>query len=580
MACEAWVIQGGVMTKAGDCLANGDNAWGYVCRLLFSALLIAAGGGVRGQTMPDPARLREQLNVPPATSSTNSLPEMTGNPTAGVPAGLQAIRVWLQDISIEGNTALTAADLERAFAAYRGREVTGTEIFALAQSLTTQYRNAGYFLSTVVVPPQSLAQGRLTLRVIEGYVSEVFIEADEKLRPFLVQIGERIRHSRPLRADVLERYLLTAQEVPGLQLRSVLTPSKAPGAADLTLVARLRRLEGQVSLDNYGTRYLGPNQVSVGLALNQVLTPTDQLRYLGAGSGDTEMSYHQLTYSKLLDEQGWRLGATLFQARTQPGDTLAIQDIRGRADGVSLQLSYPLQRTRHQSAWIRLAFDSTDIDTDVLGVRTVEDRIRVLRLGWSWQRFDRWDGSNSLDVDYSQGVGGTSRSDLLKSRVGADGLFSKWTFEYTRQQPLADGWSLHAGVAGQWTGDTPLLSSEQFALGGRRYGRAYEPAELVGDRALALRLESRRNGRGSWPGLQAYQGYVFYDLGQVTQLGVLAADAPATRSLASAGVGVRLSLFAQITAQLEAAWPLTRPLSSAGEQGKAARLLGALSMRF
>lgn len=545
---------------------------------IFGCLGLVAGMAL-AQPVTDPGRLRERFDTPPVAAPL-ALPELSGGPRDVVPEAVRAVRVTLSMVVVEDATVFTAQELSALAAPYVGRPVTGADIFGLAQAMTAHYRNAGYFLSTVVVPPQSLADGRLTLRVIEGYVNAVFIEGDERMRPHLAAIGERIRASRPLRADVLERYLLTANEFPGLQLRSVLTPSDVVGAADLTLIAKVAPLEGYASVDNYGTRYLGPNQATVGVSANQLFGINDQLRYLGVGTGDTEMSYHQLSYAQVLNEQGWRLGLTLFQARTRPGDSLALQDIRGRADGVSLMVAYPLMRTRNQSVLARLAYDSTDIDTDTLGVRTIEDRIRALRVGLSWQTLDRWDGQNTLDVDASQGVGGTDKSDPLKSRVGADGMFSKLTFEYVRFQPFTARWGLSLGLGGQWTGDTPLLSSEQYALGGRRYGRAYEAAELVGDRAIALRLEPRYAATTSASWLPAYHLFGLYDVGQVTHVGTLADDAPVTQSLASAGLGARLFMAGHVTAQVEAVWPLTRPLASAPDNGKAVRLLGSLTVRF
>jgi hemolysin activation/secretion protein len=137
------------------------------------------------------------------------------------------------------------------------------------------------------------------------------------------------------------------------------------------------------------------------------------------------------------------------------------------------------------------------------------------------------------------------------------------------------------GVMGQWTGDTPLLSSEQMALGGRKIGRAYESAELVGDRGLALRMEPRYQAASSLSWLPAYQLLGFYEIGEVTQVVVQSAGTPATQSLASAGVGARLFLAGNLTAQLEAAWPLTKPLaSSSPDSGKTMRLLASLMVRF
>lgn len=551
--------------------------------LLVAALCWLSLAGAQPVTPPpavDPGRLRERFEPTPEPATAPRLPELKGAAGAPLPEEVRDIRVTLRSIRILGATAYTPEQLREQTDAYLGREISGADIFNLAQALTARYRNDGYFLSLVIVPPQQLADGTLTLRVIEGYIASVQIEGEARVRARLLALAEKIMASRPLQAHVLERYLLLANDLPGLQLRSVLAPSQTPGAADLTLIASVKTYEGFASVDNYGSRYLGPNQATLGLTVNQLFGAHDQLRYIGVGSGDTRLAFHQLSLSQVVTPEGLRLAVTVSQARTRPGDVLQPYDVHGRLDAVAFSMAYPWLRTRNQSLQGRLVYDSADTDTDILGSRTTEDRIRALRAGLSWQRLDVLDGQNVLEVDLSQGVGGTSKGDALKSRVGADGLFSKLNFDYTRFQPWGAHWGLTFGLAGQWTGEQPLLSSEQFALGGRRFGRAYEAAELVGDRGLALRLEPRYAGASTLPGLRAFHLLGFYDIGEVTRVGSLPADTPATQSLASAGVGLRLFPSARVTAQLEAAWPLTRSVASSPDEGKRVRLLGAVTVRF
>ncbi len=528
----------------------------------------------------DPGRLRQRFDVPVPPATGVQLPELKAAGAEGLPEAVKAIRVTLHEIRIDGATVFTSEQLRTQTDAYLGREISGSDIFGLAQALTAYYRNAGYILSLVVVPPQSPGDGVLTLRVIEGYIAEVYVEGDARVSSELLTMAAKIKASRPLQAQVLERYLLIANEFPGVQLRSVLSPSQAVGAADLTLIASVKPIEGFASVDNYGSRYMGPNQATLGVSANQLLGVNDQWRYIGVGTGGTEMAYHQLSYSQTLNGEGVKVGVSVSQARTQPGDTLRAFDVRGRSETVSLSLGYPLLRTRNQSVLTRLVSDTTDIDSDVNGSRRTEDRIRALRAGLSWLLYDRFDGQNTLEVDLSQGVGGTTQGDALKSREGANGMFSKLVFDYTRVQPLSARWALTLGAAGQWTGDTPLLSSEQFALGGRRFGRAYDAAELVGDRGLAVRLEPRFSNSTTQPWLPAYQLLGFYEIGEVTKVGVQSAGTPATQSLASAGFGARLFLVGNVMAQLEAVWPLTKPLANSGGNDKAVRLLASLMVRF
>lgn len=552
---------------------------------VLAAVLLLSAWGVQAQAVVPPAtaepgRLRERFEAPPAAPTDARLPELKGATEAVVPDAVKALRVTLRAIRVEGSTVYTPAQWQVHTAPYLGREISGSDILALAQALTVQYRNDGYFLSVVIVPPQSLADGTLTLRAIEGYVASVRIEGDPRLRPLLEELAAKIQASRPLSAQVLERYLLIANDLPGVRLRSVLSPSQTVGAADLTLVASVKDVEGFASIDNYGTRYLGPNQATLGLTGNQLLGVNDQWRFIGAGTGNTQMSYAQLSYSQVLNVEGLMLGLSASQARTQPGDTLRAFDVRGYSDAAALTLSSPWLRTRNHSLLARVTYDHADIRSDILGARASDDKIRALRTGLTWRRLDALDGQNSLDVDFSRGLGGTQGGDALKSRVGADGHFSKLTFDYARYQPLGARWGLSTGLAGQWTADTPLLSSEQFALGGRRYGRAYEAAELVGDRGLALRLEPRYAVPVGGSTLRSYHLFSFYDIGEVSKVGNQSVSTPVSQSLASAGFGARLFMAGPATAQFEAAWPLTRPVASLPGDGKAVRLLASLLIQF
>lgn len=538
------------------------------------------------QTLPataDPGRLRERLDSQPQPARTAEPPIVRRQRADAMPDSFKSVRLTLKTIRIEGATVLPAARLQAQADTYTGREVTGSDILELAASLTALYRNEGYILSLVIVPPQTISDGTLTLRVIEGYIDRVSLQTGKgvgaSLHARLAEIGEKIRASRPTQAAVLERYLLIANDFPGIELRSVLSPSPERGAADLTLIATAKQFEGFTSVDNYGSKYLGPGQLSVGVTGNQLLGVNDQWRFIGVGTGDTEMLYGQFAYSQILSSEGLKVSAAVSSGATQPGDILKPFDVRGKADTVALSVSYPLLRTRNQSVFARATYESTDINTDVLGTRTVEDRIRVVRLGLSWRVLDLLDGYNALDVDFSQGLGGTAEADVLKSRVGASGIFNKLSFDYERSQFIAPTFDVSVGLGGQWA-DTPLLSSEQYAIGGRRFGRAYEPAELVGERAVAFRIEPRYHGSSSIQELNSYQLFGFYDIGQVWRAGDQTAGTPDSQSLASAGFGTRLFLTPKVVAVVEAAWPLTKPLASSPDHGKEVRLLGSVMVRF
>ena len=142
-----------------------------------------------------------------------------------------------------------------------GPAVPTSEIEGARLELLKRYRDAGFPLVTVAAALTS--DGTLRYTVTEGRITEVKLDGDigpagSKVLDFLnnlVQPG-------PVNAARLERWLLMAQDVPGVSLQTVLRPSESePGS--LTLVARVSRsaVSGYVAADNRAYRFSGPEQV-------------------------------------------------------------------------------------------------------------------------------------------------------------------------------------------------------------------------------------------------------------------------------------------------------------------------------
>ena len=100
----------------------------------------------------------------------------------------------------------------------------------------------------------------------------------------------------------------------------------------------------------------------------------------------------------------------------------------------------------------------------------------------------------------------------------------------------------------------PLYSSEEFDYGGTEFGRAYDPAEIVGDYVFAFGLEL------NYLGIERYKDfklnpYIFYDIGKVYNLDTGGIN----ESAASTGFGLKFLYNENISFDLGMAWPLTRP---------------------
>jgi hemolysin activation/secretion protein len=95
-------------------------------------------------------------------------------------------------------------------------------------------------------------------------------------------------------------------------------------------------------------------------------------------------------------------------------------------------------------------------------------------------------------------------------------------------------------MAGQYS-DRRLLSVEEFALGGSRFGRAFDFNELTGDRGFAGAVEASYRLGDLKRGPRRIEVFGYVDGGKVFQVGS-AAKAEGNRSLMSVGLGNRFTV--------------------------------------
>jgi hemolysin activation/secretion protein len=145
---------------------------------------------------------------------------------------------------------------------------------------------------------------------------------------------------------------------------------------------------------------------------------------------------------------------------------------------------------------------------------------------------------------------------------------------FARYQKLSDVWSVKMSAAGQFA-STPLLSSQEFYLGGIAFGRGYETGEVSGDNGIASSLELRFDQVLTNNSLKGYQLYGFIDRGMVWNFGEGIHN---SLTLTSIGGGVRLYLSDELRADVAISAPLD--YRSPGNIGRNPRILFSLSKFF
>ena len=194
-----------------------------------------------------------------------------------------------------------------------------------------------------------------------------------------------------------------------------------------------------------------------------------------------------------------------------------------------------------------------------------------LSFGWSGDRADKW---GSWNFDYGQNIFlaplASARTNF-QSTAGtsaAGGTYASFSLGVSREEKLPDNWSLLMRSSGHWA-TAPLISNEQFPLGGTAGVRGYQEGENYSDAGWRLSLDLRAPPHqvGAFPvaggSVPAFaRPSIFMDYGEGYQL---ERQTPAPERQWGTGFGVFLTAGQHFEARLSLGWALHgTPVTSVG----------------
>ena len=178
-----------------------------------------------------------------------------------------------------------------------------------------------------------------------------------------------------------------------------------------------------------------------------------------------------------------------------------------------------------------------------------------LFFGWDGARADKWgqfSGGVSASASLKPFVNGDSFANMAGT-TEADGKFFVAKANFGREQRLFRNWTLSSGASGQWANE-PLLTTEQFGIGGNATVRGYQEGERYGDTGWASQLELKSPPTWLSPKELSVSFSVFTDYGQSFSLNPNVS--PSSQDLWGAGLGMNLFFLGHLQGRVCLAWPL------------------------
>lgn len=520
-------------------------------------IALALLGGVQGQA-------QEHLGLSPSgRPGLEPLPQLPEQPAAPrqVPSllpliplsrpeesqQLPGLQVLVREIRIEGNTVFTVAELEQITAPYTQRMVNAEDLEALRLALTRQYIDRGYINSGAIIPDQTIRNGVLTIRIIEGQLNRIDITGNRWFRTNYLRRRLSLAPQQPLNLPSLqERLQFLQQDERIARLQAELRPGIQRGESVLDVqVTENSPFYGELAFNNYQSPTVGAESGIITLAHRNVTGHGDILSVTYGRSEGNEIQI-DANYTLPLT-----VNDTTLRLQYRRNDFLVIEEPFGNLDVDSMSevfgvtIRHPLYRTLRQELSIALIAERLHNETFLLGepfsfslgAEDGESTVTAFRLEMEWT--DRTPQQIlAARSRFSIGVGVLGAT-VHDTRAIPDSEFFAWLGQFQWARRLTK-WDIQViGRVDVQLSTDPLLPLEQLAVGGRFSVRGYRENQLVRDNGVIASLEVRlpviRN--------RAWADYVqlvpFVDIGSAwnTQL-----PTPDPRTILSLGVGLRWAL--------------------------------------
>jgi len=378
--------------------------------------------------------------------------------------------------------------------------------------------------------------------VLEGRYGKITINNKTPLRDSVANyLLEGLETGQPITLLPLERRVLMLEDVPGVAVRSTLTPGASVGTSDLIVdMSPHERVTGSVDADNAGNRYTGEYRIGTTVNFNEPLGYGDvaTIRALTSGFG---LFYIRGSYQTQLGDGRAGVAYSLLEYRLIK--EFEPLHANGMAQVASIYGSYPLIRSRNNNLYAGLAFNYKTFQDRVDSTGTVTDKQAQVVLPGLYGDFRDTifgGGQSSYSLTWSFGnldIQTAAAHSFDAETAQSDGLYNKLGFSAMRLQSLGRYFSLFGSINGQYAFNN-LDVSEKMELGGMYAVRAYPEGEAYADEGYVLTLEARvllPKFVERSPGQMHLIG--FFDTGTVTVNKDPWTDEPNSRTLDGAGVG-------------------------------------------
>lgn len=502
---------------------------------------------------------------------------------AAAEAAADGLRFDIWEFRVEGSTLLPAIEVERAVYPFLGPQRSDRDANGAAAALEKAYQARGYRTILVEIPEQNVESGVIRLAVTEGKVGRVRVTgaryyAQERI---LAQVPALTAGSVP-DFERVQKDIAAVNQQPDRRVTPVFRAGAVSGTTDVDLTVEDRApLHGSLTLDNKRSLNTTALRLSGSLRYDNLFQREHSIGLQFQTTPQDTSEVRVLSGSYTVPLQTWTLTAYTIHSRSNIATAIGNTQVLGNSNILGLRAIRRLPADGNAlSHTVSIGADYKDLGEDLrvgamAGLRTP---IQYMPLSASYNLFHEGKSGTtqaSAGIVFALRGLGDGQSDFDRRRFRAQPNFFVFKAELQRLQNLPADFVLVGRVEVQGA-DQPLISNEQFFIGGADSVRGYFEVESLGDYGGRATIELRGPRIALLPKSSDLRLHGFVDAGAAGLHKALPgqADPPALRS---AGIGLRLRQGSLVAVSSDLAWPMR---STANTRAWSPRLLFSASLQF
>ncbi|MEL6554002.1 MAG: ShlB/FhaC/HecB family hemolysin secretion/activation protein [Cyanobacteria bacterium J06621_11] len=534
------------------------------------------GDGVRQLSQNAPASEIEEpeSELTPLPEPAPVLPETETPPDVPVTPTPGEGEVLVTEIQVVGSSAFSETDFDAIVGEYEGQILGLRGLRQVADDITQLYLESGYITSRAILSEQTIVNGVVQVRVVEGSLEEIQVEGTDRLARY-VRDRVNLANRKPLNQVDLESQLQLLRADPLIdRIEASLRAGTGEGQSQLIVrVLEAPWFSGRAVFDTNSPPSVGVARTGLETNYKNLLGLGDSLSVSGYRTTTGGSNTYAFTYNLPLNAMNGTLQARYLPSTFELIEPeLASLGVEGSSDTYELTYRQPIIRKPNEELALSLGFRQRMGETLVSDVVIDSTRTSVVQFGQDYLRRDR-SGAWGVRSQFNLGTGLFDATDREDDQ--ADGQFFSWLGQVQRAQVLnRDNLLLMQGSL-QLSADS-LLGADQFIVGGPSSVRGYSQNARFGDNGFRASVEDRFTLQRNDDGSAALQVAPFLDTALVWNKEENTND---QNFLLGTGAGLIVNYVENVEARFDVGVPLVA-LNESGDSDQDVFMYFSLNYRF